>query len=190
MSEPFLGQIVLFAGNFAPRGWATCEGQLLAIGQNQALFAILGTVYGGDGRTTFGLPDMRGRLAIHPGTGPGLSPRALGNKGGQETVSLNATQLPVHTHAATVTEDADLATADTANQQSPGPSNRLAAGVLSMAGIQVNMYSTTAPDTTLGGVTSAGDTTATGDGGAHNNIQPFQALNYIIALVGVFPSRN
>ena len=96
--EPFIGQIVQFGGNFAPRGWALCDGQLLAISQNAALFSILGTTYGGDGRTTFGLPELRGRLALHPGNGPGLSNYQLGQRSGQEDVSLNVNQIPAHSH--------------------------------------------------------------------------------------------
>jgi len=96
--EPFIAEIIMFGGNFAPRGWAFCDGQLLPIAQNQALFSILGTTYGGDGRTTFALPDLRGRTAIHPGTGPGLSNRRLGERGGAETNTLTLPQLPTHTH--------------------------------------------------------------------------------------------
>ena len=98
MSDPFLAEIVMFGGNFAPRGWAFCDGQLLAISSNTALFSLLGTTYGGDGRTTFGLPELRGRFAMHPGNGPGLSSRKLGQKGGSERVTLAITNLPSHTH--------------------------------------------------------------------------------------------
>ncbi|MBD3756388.1 MAG: phage tail protein, partial [Gammaproteobacteria bacterium] len=98
MSEPFVGEIRMFAGNFAPRGWAFCDGQLLAVSQNDALFSLLGTIYGGDGRTTFGLPDMRGRIPVHQGSGPGLSPRRLGSKSGAETETLTVNQMPSHTH--------------------------------------------------------------------------------------------
>jgi microcystin-dependent protein len=96
--EPFIGQIMMFGGSFAPRGWAFCEGQLLPISQNAALFSILGTTYGGDGRSTFALPDLRGRVAIHPGSGPGLSNYRLGEKGGVESVALNVNQIPAHSH--------------------------------------------------------------------------------------------
>ena len=98
MSEPFLGQIKMFGGNFAPRGWALCDGQLLPISQNQSLFAILGTTYGGDGRTSFALPDLRGRVSLHPGQGPGLSPYSLGNKSGVEIVTLAVNEIPAHNH--------------------------------------------------------------------------------------------
>ncbi len=98
MAEPFIAEIRMFAGTFNPLGWAFLYGQLLSISQNEALFSLLGTVYGGDGRTTFALPDMRGRLPLHVGTGPGLSPRAIGSKGGAETETITEPQLPVHTH--------------------------------------------------------------------------------------------
>ena len=99
MAEPFLGQLMLFGGNFAPRGWALCNGQILAINQNTALFSLLGTTYGGNGQTTFALPDLRGRAPLHAGQGPGLSPYALGQVGGTENVTLLATEMPAHTHA-------------------------------------------------------------------------------------------
>ncbi|MDF1642497.1 phage tail protein, partial [Thalassolituus oleivorans] len=98
MSEPFVGEIRMFAGNFAPRGWAFCDGQLMAVSQNDALFSLLGTVYGGDGRTTFGLPDMRGRLPVHQGQGPGLSLRRLGARYGEENVTLTVNEIPPHSH--------------------------------------------------------------------------------------------
>src|SRR3954453_18765030 len=101
MSEPFIGEIKLFAGNFAPRGYALCNGQLLAISQNPALFSILGTTYGGNGQTTFGLPDLRGRVPMHAGQGPGLTPRSLGEQSGTETVTLLSTQMPAHSHSLT-----------------------------------------------------------------------------------------
>ena len=103
MSDPFIAEIIMFGGNFAPRGWAFCDGQLLSISSNSALFSILGTTYGGDGRTTFGLPDLRGRVAMHPGSGPGLTQRRLGEKSGMETVTLTTNQIPSHNHTATAT---------------------------------------------------------------------------------------
>ena len=102
MSSPFIAEIIMFGGNFAPRSWAFCDGQLLPISQNTALFSLLGTIYGGDGRTTFALPDLRGRVPMHQGNGPGLTPRNLGSKGGEENVALNQQQMPSHTHAAVV----------------------------------------------------------------------------------------
>src|SRR4051812_1587744 len=103
MAEPYIGEIMMFAGNFAPRGWALCDGSLLSISQNTALFSILGTTFGGNGQTTFGLPDLRGRLPMHPGQGPGRTGRTLGESGGAETVTLNTTQMPAHTHTASAT---------------------------------------------------------------------------------------
>jgi microcystin-dependent protein len=99
--EPFIAEIMMFAGNFAPRGWALCDGQLLSVSSNAALFSLLGTTYGGDGRTTFALPDLRGRTAIHPGSGPGLSTRRLGERGGSETTTLSISQMPAHNHTIT-----------------------------------------------------------------------------------------
>jgi microcystin-dependent protein len=177
MSEPFIGQIMMFGGNFTIRGWAFCDGQLLPISQNQALFAILGPTYGGDGRTTFGLPDLRGRVAIHQGNGAGLSNYNLGQRGGVETVTLNANQIPAHTHTAT------------AHAKMPAGNSNDATGNFwsDDAGAASATYSTTA-DTTMnpGAVTLA----SIGGGQDHTNIQPYLAVNYLIALTGIFPSRN
>ena len=167
--EPFIGEIIMFGGNFAPRGWALCDGQLLPIAQNSALFSILGTTYGGDGRTTFGLPDLRGRVAMHAGSGPGLTPRQLGAKGGEETVTLSVNQIPSHDH--------------TLNASSAESNQKNAAdGVLAKAGI----YQTGNPDEVMDRQ-SIGNT---GANQAHDNVQPFQTVNYIIALTGTYPSRN
>jgi microcystin-dependent protein len=179
--DPFIGQVVIFAGNFAPRGWALCEGQLLAISSNSALFSILGTTYGGDGRTSFGLPDLRGRVAVSPGTGPGLRSWRLGERQGAGTTTLNVTNLPQHTHAASVNhggEDGLTATAggnlfasDARGGVTPPTiyTNSAKAGSLSPSAITVGH---------------------TGGGLAFNNIQPTLAVNYIIATTGVYPSRN
>lgn len=169
--EPFIGEIMLFGGNFAPRGWALCDGQLLQISSNQALFSLLGTIYGGDGRTTFALPDLRGRAPLHMGTGPGLSPRAIGNKAGEETVTLNVTQIPSHTHALT-------ASTDEATSEAP-------AGEV-LADTNVALYSAASPDTAMN-VAAIGNT---GGSQAHPNMMSYQVVNYCIALQGVFPSRN
>jgi len=166
MATPFLGQITLFAGNFAPRGWAFCEGQLLPISQNTALFSILGTTYGGNGQTTFALPDLRGRAPIHPGQGPGLSNRFLGEQGGEEATSLSTAQMPAHSHPAGASSAAQT-------------TNRPGGAVPARGGV----YATGA-NTTMGGDTVAGDSQP------HNTMQPFTALSYIIALEGIFPSRN
>ncbi|MBC3758354.1 phage tail protein [Hyunsoonleella sp. SJ7] len=176
--EPFIGQIIMFGGNFAPRGWALCDGQLLAISSNQALFSILGTTYGGDGRTTFALPDLRGRVAVHDGAGPGLSPKTLGQKGGSETNTLNNSNLPaiplkVSSADATqsaATNGASIATPGKLDGRSFDPSNG---------------FNTATPDITLNSASVQG-----GSSVPVNNMQPYQVVNYIIALQGVFPSRS
>ncbi|HET9954369.1 MAG TPA: tail fiber protein [Polyangiaceae bacterium] len=171
--EPFIGEIRIFTGNFAPQGWALCNGQLLPISQNQALFAILGNTYGGDGRQTFGLPDLRGRVAIHAGQGAGLSAYNLGQTGGNETVTLESTQLPPHTHA--FAPACSSSTPDAVD-----PANAVPAAVESM-----QLYSGSANASM-----QAANTTAAGGGQAHNNVQPYLAVNFIIALQGIFPSRG
>ena len=170
-AEPFLGEVRWFAGNFAPRGWAFCDGQLLSISQNTALFSILGTTYGGDGRTTFGLPDVRGRVIIHQGTGPGLTNRRLGQKAGAESETLNNTQLPSHAHTLR---------ADSSGGDSVLPNNR----VVSKIG-RLRTFADV-PDSDMGATSIAG----AGGSQSHNNMQPYTSLNCIIALQGVFPSRN
>lgn len=168
--EPFIAQIMLFGGNFAPRGWAFCDGQLLAISSNSALFSILGTTYGGDGRSTFGLPDLRGRVPMHAGSGPGLSPRRIGERDGVETVTLVENQMPNHNHSVNFVN----AVAD-----SDRPSGELLA--------RADVYSdATTPLGQLGTTTIA----HAGGGQAHENMQPSLCINYIIALQGIFPSRS
>jgi microcystin-dependent protein len=154
---------------FAPQGWAECNGQLLPISQNTSLFALIGTTYGGDGRTTFALPDLRGRVPMHQGQGPGLSPRALGEFSGVETVTLNTSQIPSHTHALTGV----AARQDT---------NRVEGAALSNGG----SYSTQNPATAMDPAAIA----ATGGGEPHTNVQPFLCVDFIIALQGVFPSQG
>lgn len=172
MSEPFVGEIRMFAGNFAPSGWAFCYGQLLAISQNDALFSLFGTIYGGDGQTTFGLPDLRGRVPIHQGSGPGLTPRPLGAKVGVEQVTLSAAQLPPHGHAL-------MASTDGAG--STDPTNNVLA-----IGVGTNIYGSGTPNKALSGDA----TTAVGDSGSHTNLMPFLCVNFIVALFGIYPSRN
>ena len=167
MSEPFLAEIRIVGFNFAPRGWAFCDGQLLSIAENSALFSLLGTTYGGDGRTTFGLPDLRGRVAIHEGQGPGLSARSLGSKGGAEQVTLTTAQIPNHAHALQVSPDAG------------DPMDPISAVLDSSITL-----SRGTPDA------KARVLTTTGSGQAHPNMQPYTTLNAVIALQGVFPSRN
>lgn len=168
--EPFIGMVILFGGNFAPRGWALCDGQLLPISENTSLFSILGTTYGGDGRTTFALPDLRGRVPMHPGNGPGLTPRDLGQKLGVESVTLSVAQMPSHGHemnVANVTADND----------------RPAGAMLG----RTQIYSATATPTA-----ALNPTTIANNGGneAHDNMQPSLGINYIIALQGIYPSRS
>ncbi len=173
MSEPFVGEIRMFAGNFAPRGWALCDGQLLAVSQNDALFSLLGTIYGGDGRTTFGLPDMRGRIPVHAGTGPGLTPRRLGEKSGSETHNLTNNQLPGHTHQVQVLD----IPGDSGN-----PENRhfAASSGTPLAYTNVN------PDTDM----ESNALSSVGGSQAHNNMMPNLCINFIIALFGIYPSRQ
>ena len=164
----------MFGGNFAPRGWAFCSGQLLSIAQNTALFSILGTTYGGNGQTTFALPDLRSRVPMHPGQGPGLTPRSLGEMGGTETVTLLNSQMPAHTHQATVAPKASTSeTTDTL------PTNQYpAAGGVYSPTANAQMGSS---DVTVG---------VSGGNQPHNNMSPFTCVNFIIALEGIFPSRN
>lgn len=157
-AEPFLGQIIIVPYNFAPRGWAFCNGQILAISQNMALFSLLGTTYGGNGQTTFALPDLRGRFPMSEGQGPGLSGRALGEVSGAEAVTLTVAETPQHAHA--------------------------------LPEVQVRGTGTPAVGAAAGG--DRGTATTSGVGGAqpHNNMPPYLVLNYVIALQGIFPSRN
>ena len=172
MSEPFVGEIRMFAGNFAPRGWAFCDGQLLAVSQNDALFSLLGTIYGGDGRTTFGLPDMRGRIPVHAGSGPGLAPRRLGAKGGSENVTLTVNQLPSHTHTGRGSGE---------NGSDPNPNaNFLASSTV------VQAYATETPDTNF----AAHAVTEVGGSRNHTNMMPYVCIHFIIALFGIYPSRH
>ena len=172
MSEPFVGEIRMFAGNFAPRGWAFCDGQLLAVSQNDALFSLLGTIYGGDGRTTFGLPDLRGRIPIHAGHGPGLSERRLGAKGGEEKVTLTVNQMPSHGHPL-------HATSTTANSLQPG------SNLLATAMSQVYFNNLLGPQTL-----DASSISQVGGSRSHTNLMPFLCVHFIIALVGIYPSRH
>lgn len=171
--DPFIGEVKLFAGNFAPRGWMFCDGQLLPIAQNSALFSILGTTYGGDGRTTFALPDLRGRVPLGPRRGAGLSDYREGQKGGVEHVTLTTSQMPNHSHGV-------RAVSSTGNDASP-QNNVLA----NTAGLD-REYSNTNPDIQM----SSNMIESTGGGQSHENRQPYLAINYIIAVQGIFPSRS
>lgn len=180
--DPFIGSVCIFGGNFAPRAWAFCDGQLLAISSNTALFSILGTTYGGDGRTTFALPDLRGRVPVGPRNGPGLSDYRLGERGGQEDVVLNTTQIPSHTHSAAGTVQVNFNPGTPANSGSPSGK--------SFAFGTVNVYNSEATNAGMAANNVKVDTGNTGGGQDHENRQPFLAINYIIALFGIYPSRS
>lgn len=170
MAEPYIGQINMFGGNFAPRGYAFCDGQLITITQHTALFTILGTTYGGDGRTTFGLPNLQGRAPMHWGSGPGLTPRRIGQTGGSTTVALNEAEIPPHSHGM------KAGVASTSNVPS-------AMGALGNANVYAGTSDPPAP-------MSAQAIGATGNGAAHENRQPYLAIDFIIALQGIYPSRD
>lgn len=173
MSEPFIAEIRIFAGNFAPRGWAFCNGQLLPIAQNTALFSLIGTTYGGDGRTTTALPDLQGRFPMHPGRGPGLTDRRLGERGGASTVALAQAQLPAHGHALQVASG-------------PGASGTPSdAAVLAATGGPA-VYGPASDLVPMSDQAVA----PVGEGAGHENRHPWLALQFIIALVGLFPSRS
>ena len=171
MSEPFIAEIRIFAGNFAPRGWAFCDGQLLPISQNTGLFSLIGTTYGGDGRSTTALPNLQGRAPVHPGRGPGLTAKRLGQRGGVEMVTLTEAQTPNHRHS---------------------------------MHYSTNETGVTSPANATWGVDEFGDAwrnatnvemnenllQSAGGSQAHNNMQPYLAMNFIIALVGLYPSRG
>lgn len=167
VTEPFLGEIRLFPIDFVPRGWSSCEGQTISIQQNPALYSLLGTVYGGNGQTTFALPDLRGRVPIHPSNFTSLP---LGTKGGEESHSLTINEIPAHTHQIKGSENA-------ANEVSP--QNNVWAN-------QTNLYSTGSP----GNFMNSGAITTAGESLPHNNLQPFLALHFCIAVTGIYPSRN
>ncbi len=175
MSEPFTAEIRIFAGNFAPRGWAFCDGQLLPVSQNTALFSLIGTTYGGDGRTTTALPNLQGRAPMHPGRGPGLTSRKLGEKIGSETVTLTEAQIPSHSHTAR---------ANSSSADSGGPSSTKVLG-RSRSG---DIYQTNTTENLIDMSSQA--VSATGGSQYHENNQPFLTMNFIIALQGLYPSRS
>ncbi|ARV08034.1 phage tail protein [Polaribacter sp. SA4-10] len=186
--EGFLGEVRLFAGNFTPRGWAICNGQIIAISNNQALYSILGTTYGGDGRTTFALPDLQGRVAVGQGTGPGLSQYREGQQGGTETNRLSTAQLPAHSHDA-----AGVIKASNSNATTKEPAGNYFASsiytinrgnledVLSYGATSDVEMNANAIDVTVGN---------TGGSQSVENRQPYLAMNYIICLSGTYPARN
>jgi len=169
MSQPFLGQIQQFGFNFAPRGWAFCNGQLMSIAQNTALFSLLGTMYGGDGQTTFGIPDMRGRDSLHFGQGPGLSNFAQGEVSGVEGVTLINQQMPMHNHTLNANSGAKLV---------DKPLNNSLGGA--------DIYTAASLDSVM----SPGSIGMSGGNQPHENRQPLLVINWCIALEGIYPSRN
>lgn len=173
--EPFIAQIMLFGGNFAPRGWAFCDGQLLPIAQYSALFSLLGTIYGGDGRTTFALPDLRGRAPIHHGSGPGLQTYRQGEKGGIEQVTLLSTQMPNHTHSVTTGAAAPVG-------RGQGETNPTGAYWADNGSYSSQKNTLMAADAVVVG--------NTGGSQSHENRPPYLAVSYIIALEGIYPSRS
>lgn len=165
MAQPYVGEIRMFAGNFAPAGWMFCEGQLLPISENEVLFQLIGTTYGGDGQSTFALPDLRGRLPLHQGNG-----FILAENGGAEEITLTVQQIPSHSHPL-------LASATTGNQTSP-------AGTLPANSFNITPYINDAPNANM----SAQAITAIGGSQPHTNFQPYLCINFIISLFGIFPS--
>lgn len=188
MASPFLGQIQMFGFNFPPRAWAFCDGQLLPISSNTALFSLLGTTFGGDGRTTFGLPDLRGRSATHVGTGPGISNISWGERGGRENVQLTVNNMPSHTHIASTSglSTSVRGSSDDADGTSP------AGALLGTTGEDV--YSSGSADSTLdaSAAQTQGNVTVNPSGGSQQfDIRnPFLGIYHSIALQGIFPSRN
>jgi microcystin-dependent protein len=174
--DPYIGQIEAFGFNYAPKGWAQCNGQLLSIAQNSALFSLIGTYYGGDGRTTFALPDLRGRVALNQGQGPGLSNYVIGQTSGTESVTLTTDQIPSHSHIATLRGNSEEANSQEASNKSFGVAEN-------------NIYNSNNPEN--GETLNSGSVQVAPVGGnqPHNNMQPYLTVNYCIALVGVFPPR-
>ena len=176
MSEPFIAEIIMFGGNFAPRGWALCNGQILPIAQNTALFSLLGTTYGGNGQTTFALPDLRGRVPNNQGQGPGLQNYSLGQAAGSENETLIASNIPPVPVTITVNANADSTSSKPANNFPAGLSNG-------------NGYNNASDNSTHWNANALTGTTG-GSSIPVNNIQPYLCVNFIIALEGIFPSRN
>jgi microcystin-dependent protein len=174
MSEPYLGEIAVFGFNFAPVNWAFCDGAIISIDQNDALYSLVGTTFGGDGVTTFGVPDFRGRAGNGQGAGPGLSNRSQGQKGGVETVTLQTAQMPAHTHGFIVS---------TATGDSRSP---VGAYFANEGSGQALPYSNRGADSTMGASLT---TSVAGSGQAHNNMPPYVALNFCICLSGIYPSQ-
>ncbi len=177
MSDPFYGEIRMFAGNFAPRHWAFCMGGLVSIAQNNALFSLLGTTYGGDGRTTFALPDLRGRIPLHQGTGVGLTPRLIGQRFGDESVILSGNEMPAHTHSLNASNN-------DGNSASPG------GRVLGSQSDGDLVYTELSQDPTRIEQMTSVTVELSGGNLPHNNMMSFLCLSFIICLLGDYPSRN
>jgi microcystin-dependent protein len=173
MSDPYLGEIRIFGGNFAPRGWAFCLGQLLSISQNTALFSLLGTNFGGDGRTTFGLPNLQGRAPMHWGQGPGLTPRSIGETSGSDTITLTTLEMATHPHSLVASTSPASGRDPTGN---PLARSRNGNAYLSTPQSQVPMAGATV--------------NINGNSQPHNNMQPYLGVNFIIALQGIYPPRS
>lgn len=172
MADPFVAEIRIFPFNFAPKGWAWCDGQLMPLSQNTALFSLLGTTYGGNGKSNFALPDLQGRAPMHPGQGPGLSLHDLGETGGSETVTLLESEIPAHSHNLVASEADAL--------------ERIPAGQLLAGGVSISAYQTPGPLTQL----SPNSAAPAGGDQPHNNMQPYLTFYFCIALQGVFPPRQ
>lgn len=170
MSQPFIGEIRMFGGSFAPAGWAFCDGQLMAIAENDALFTLIGTTYGGDGQQTFGIPDLRGRVPAHMGTGPGLSTRVIGEVSGVETVTLTVQQIPQHTH---------IPQASTLNGNQSSPLNHI------WAQSEARQFANVAASQPM-----SQSVAPVGGSQPHDNVMPFLTISFIISLFGVFPSQS
>jgi microcystin-dependent protein len=173
MADPFVAEIRIFPFNFAPKGWAWCDGQLLPLSQNTALFSLLGTTYGGNGKSNFALPDLQGRVPMHPGQGPGLSLHDLGETGGSDTVTLLESEIPAHTHAVNCSQADGLVRQPVASQPATGVGG-------------ITMYAV--PGTVV--QMSPNATTPAGGDQPHNNLQPYLTFYFCIALQGVFPPRG
>jgi microcystin-dependent protein len=183
---PFIGMIQIFGFEWPPRGWARCDGAILAINNYTALFSLIGTIYGGDGRTTFKLPDLRGRVPVHSGSGPGLTTRSIGQQGGAETTTLNQNNLPSHSHTAVVGGDVKMPVSE-------GDPNTDAIAGAFLTNQSTDFYHDTASTGEFAGALVNQITVTlqnTGNNTAFNNMQPYLVMNYCIALEGIFPSRN
>jgi microcystin-dependent protein len=182
MSNPFVAEIRIFTANFAPRGWASCDGQLMPISQNTALFSLLGTMYGGDGRSTFALPNLQGSAPMQAGQGPGLTLRDQGEVGGEQTVTLLTTEIPSHSHAFSATVTPGTTATCTSNQ----PALAAAGGGKQGGGNSLLYYSSGNTNATMNPFALS----TAGGGQPHNNMPPYLGLKFIIALQGVFPARG